>query len=389
MTHNPPDLAVLVHDLSATGVVRNAIRIAAGAAAAGLGTELWVVDDGGQFRAQVPQNVTVVRLGAGGRGVPRSRSRMVGILAAIPRLAAAIRARKPKVLFSAGNHFHLAGGLAYRLAGRARATRLLGRASNATPRSGRRRGPLGRLANFIDAIKYREMHQIVAVSHELAADLVTRLGIAPERVTVIPNGVDLGQIDRDAAEPLNDPWFAPGAPPVVVSAGRLSKQKNFGLLIDAFARLRRERPARLIILGDGPAAVRWALLDQAARLGVADDVRLPGHEQNPFRYFARARLFVLSSLWEGASNVLIEALACGCPVVATDSSTGTREILDSGTFGTLVPPNDVEALAGAMIDKLDAPRDCEAARRQARQFDLTLSLARYFHLITDPVLEER
>ena len=287
MDGSQPQLAILVYDFSATGVVRNAVRIAGHASAAGIKSELWTMRGEGPFRALVPGEVRVVEISRGPAGA-RGLGRGFANLAAVPRLSKFIAKRRPRILLSAGNHFHFAASLAYRLAGRPSSVRFIGRASNATPRLGRHDNFLGALANRLDAMKYSGMHRIVAVSRELADDLILRLRIPPERVSVIPNGIDVAQIARMAAEPLDDHWFAPDAPPVIISAGRLSKQKNYPLLIEAFARVRRQRPARLIVLGEGTRGARDLLLRQSRSLGVADDVRLPGYEPNPMRYFARA-----------------------------------------------------------------------------------------------------
>ena len=377
MTVQPITLAILVHDLSASGVVGNAIRIAGHMAGSGMATELWTVRGTGPFRARIPAGVGVVEFG----GANPWTNRRLSTLLAAPAIAQAILARQPSVLLSAGNHFHLAAGLAYRLAGRPAATRLIGRASNATPRFGRRLPGLAILVNAADALKYRELTHVVAVSRELASDLESKLGIAPARISVIPNGVDVAAVARLAEAPLDDPWFAAGEPPVVVSAGRLSRQKNYGLLLAAFALLRKARAARLIILGDGSPAWRAALDRQALRLGINADFRLAGFDANPMRYFARSGIFVLSSLWEGASNVILEALACGCPVVATDCPSGVREQLDNGRIGPIVPPGDAAALAQAMARRLDAPRDSSTLKEYAGSFDHSIMLGAYGRLI--------
>ena len=373
------ELAILVYDFSATGVVRNAVRIAAYAAAVGIKTELWTVRGEGPFRAPVPEGVSVVEIGP---SAARRLNRGLANLTVVPWLSELIAKRQPGVLLSAGNHFHFAAGLAYRLAGSPSDIRFIGRASNATPRLGRQGSFLGALANRLDAMKYSGMHRIVAVSRELADDLILRLNIASERVSVIPNGIDVAQIKLLAAEPLGDHWFAPDAPPVFISAGRISKQKNYPLLIEAFARVRRQLPARLIVLGEGTRGARDLLLRQARSLGVADDVRLPGYEPNPMRYFARAKAFVLSSLWEGASNVLLEALACGCPVIATDCPTGVRELLEDGQVGEIVPTGDAKALAEAMIRSLSIRGDEQLLRMNAGRFRLENTLSSYLELIS-------
>jgi hypothetical protein len=155
---------------------------------------------------------------------------------------------------------------------------------------------------------------------------------------------------------------------VALLARRLAPQKGFATLIRAFAEVRRRRPARLVILGDGP--LRPELEALAGELGVGGDVALPGFVANPYAYMARASVFALSSAWEGFGNVLVEALACGTPVVAADCPSGPGEILDGGRFGRLVPVGDPEALARAILGTLDRPPDPEVARGRARDFSV-------------------
>jgi len=126
----------------------------------------------------------------------------------------------------------------------------------------------------------------------------------------------------------------------------LRPQKDFPTLIQAFAHVRRAYPARLLILGEGEE--RPALEALVRQLGLEQDVSLPGFAVNPYPYMARASLFVLSSRWEGLPGVLIEALYCGAPLVATDCPSGPREILRDGQYGQLVPVGDVTALAQAI-----------------------------------------
>src|SRR5687768_10870555 len=163
MDNSRSDLALLVFDFSASGVARNAIRIAARAATLGVKTELWAMRDEGPFRIEVPGDVKVVVIG---RGPIRAHGLRRGFanLMAVPQLSELIKKRRPRVLLSAGNHFHFAAGFAYRFAGSPSEVRFIGRASNATPRLGRKQTLFGELANRLDALKYRGMHQIIAVS---------------------------------------------------------------------------------------------------------------------------------------------------------------------------------------------------------------------------------
>jgi glycosyltransferase involved in cell wall biosynthesis len=192
--------------------------------------------------------------------------------------------------------------------------------------------------------------------------------------------VVLPDLTERAAAPAPHPWLAQrGGPPVVVAAGRLEGQKNFPLLLEAFARLRRERPARLLILGEGRK--RAPLEEQARALGIEDDLALPGFIDNPYAAFSRAALFVLSSDHEGLPAVLIQALACGCPVVSTDCPHGPAEILDHGRYGELVPVRDAPALAAAMARTLDHPLPAQTLRARGGEFSLASSVNRYLELL--------
>lgn len=192
---------------------------------------------------------------------------------------------------------------------------------------------------------------IIAVSKSVADDLTQVTKIPSERIQVIYNPVVTPELKTMAAEPLNHPWFNPGEPPVILSAGRLTAQKDYPTLIKAFARVRETRPVRLLILGEGEE--RTAIEKLVRQLELDQDICLPGFIPNPFPYMRRASVFVLSSRWEGLPGVLIEALYCEIPIISTDCPGGSKEVLAGGRFGRLVPVGDVSALAGAIEETLD------------------------------------
>jgi glycosyltransferase involved in cell wall biosynthesis len=174
-----------------------------------------------------------------------------------------------------------------------------------------------------------------------------------ERVEVVYNPVITPAMLAQARQQPDHPWFGAGQPPVILGVGRLTRQKDFPTLIRAFAEVRRRRPARLIILGEGEDRPELEAL--IGELGLADHVALPGFRDNAMAYLAGSALFVLSSAWEGLPTVLIEALAAGARVVSTDCPSGPREILQDGRLGVLVPVGDAPALARAMANALDGP----------------------------------
>jgi glycosyltransferase involved in cell wall biosynthesis len=225
---------------------------------------------------------------------------------------------------------------------------------------------------------------IIAVSNGVADDLAATTGIPRDRITTVYNPVVDLELIAKARQPLEHPWFAPHEPPVILGVGRLHPQKDFATLIRAFARVRASRPARLVILGaesSGDSAYIAELRALPARLGVAHDVDLPGFAPNPIAYMSRAATLVLSSSHEGLGNVLIEALACGTPVVSTDCPSGPREILDHGRFGPLVPIGDDDAMAAAIQTALDDPVSTELLRSRAELFTVERAVNRYLELM--------
>lgn len=225
---------------------------------------------------------------------------------------------------------------------------------------------------------------ITAASNGVADDLAATTGIPPTRITTVYNPVVDPDLIAKARAPLDHPWFAPGAAPVILGVGRLHPQKDFATLIRAFARLRAERPARLVILGgesSGDSAYIADLKALPARLGVAKDVDLAGFVQNPLGYMSRAATFVLSSVYEGLGVVLVEALACGTPVISTDCPSGPREILDDGRFGPLVPVGDDASMAAAIRATLDDPLPSELLKSRAQMFTVERAVDLYLKLM--------
>jgi glycosyltransferase involved in cell wall biosynthesis len=134
---------------------------------------------------------------------------------------------------------------------------------------------------------------------------------------------------------------------LLLACGRLKALKGFDYLIDALVAVRKTVPAHLWIVGEGEE--RSALELKIKRLGLEGCVRLVGFQENPFKYMAAADVFVLSSLYEGFGNVIVEAMACGVPVVATNCPYGPGEIIEDGKNGILAPPADAAALAAAIL----------------------------------------
>ena len=214
---------------------------------------------------------------------------------------------------------------------------------------------------------YPRVSAVVATSSGVATDLTDAFHVPAERIVVIPNPIDLAEIDAQSREPV--PELRDDGRPVIVAAGRLAEAKNYPLLVESLRLLRRERPFTAFVLGEGEleGAIRRAIADA----GLEADVHLCGFQRNPWKYMARADVFALTSRYEGFGNVIVEAMACGCPVVAT-ASPGATEIIEPGCTGLLVERHAPEPFARALAELLADP-----ARRAAMRTAARASAARY------------
>ncbi|MGL5795831.1 MAG: glycosyltransferase, partial [Waterburya sp.] len=226
---------------------------------------------------------------------------------------------------------------------------------------------------------YSWADNIVPVSQGIADDL-TKMSTRPlKNMSVIYNPVVTPDLLAKAKEPIDHPWFAPGEPPVILGVGRLHRQKDFPTLIRAFALVRQHKPARLMLLGEGPDRDKLEVLIK--QLGLTNDIALPGFVNNPYAFMSKASGFVLSSLYEGLPTVLIEAIALGTKVISTDCPSGPAEILDSGRYGSLVPVSDIQALAETILTTLNQPVDAEALKQRSQQFSYENAVNKYLEII--------
>ena len=299
----------------------------------------------------------------------------------LPSLMRYLGREQPDVLISAFPFENLLAIAAKRLAGVA--TKVVVTERNTTTRSTKLGVKWKR--RFLPALVRRQYplaDAIVAVSDGVADELSQHTGLPREQIVTIHNAVVNATVLAKAAEPVPHPWFAPGEPPVILGVGRLTEQKDFPTLVRAFARVRASRAARLVIVGEGKAEARAELMRLAAELGCAEDVSLPGFTHNPFCYMAQAAVFVLSSLHEGLPGVVIQALACGAPVVSTDCPSGPHEILEGGRHGCLVGLGDDRAMANGILAALDQPGDRAARMARGQQFSVDRAVDRYLSLLS-------
>jgi glycosyltransferase involved in cell wall biosynthesis len=304
-------------------------------------------------------------------------------------LAAYLRREKPHTLFASTPNLNIEAILARRLSGQN--TRVV--ISERVPtqqwldaNDDWNRRYLRTLMNRL----YGEADGIIAVSNGVANGLAGAIALPRDRITTIYNPVVLPDIAERAARPTEHPWFVPGSPPVILAVGRPGRVKDHMTLLRAFALVREQHDVRLVVIGENrfsrkPARRHTEFESLAVELKVAEHVTSIAHTFNPFAFFARAAMLVVSSRYEGFCNVVLEALACGCPVVSTDCPVGPSEILQGGRYGKLVPVGDPAAMARAICQTLNAPPEPDLLRERAGHFSFDDSIAHYEELLMGSV----
>jgi glycosyltransferase involved in cell wall biosynthesis len=298
----------------------------------------------------------------------------------------AVRREKPQVIVSALTHNNIMAilaGIVFSI--RVITCEHITLGDMIRTREGRR--ILGLPVTPLVKILYRFADQIVAVSEGIRDNLVEEFNAPADKIKVICNPIDFKRITELWTISPEHPFFEERAP-VVVAAGRLVSQKGFDILIKAFCMVLSEMDVRLIILGEGSEAESLKKLSEDR--GITSKVSFVGFQKNPYNFLSRADLFVLSSRYEGLPMVMLEAMACGIPVVSTNCRSGPREILQNGRCGLLVPVGDVNALSEAIV-RLLKDRELRGnlsrlARERAKDFSLSKIVRKYEEMICKSVL---
>jgi glycosyltransferase involved in cell wall biosynthesis len=369
-------VAIFIDNFSATGVVINAIAIARYLHERGCIVQLIAAQAEGALIDTVPDGINIVGLLAAQHADSPRHVRLRGSALAFRRR---LREFSPHILFSAGNHGHLVSVLVSLALPNCRT---IVRVSNDLDHmiNGKPVKPLSRwwrVSKFWAVAALAE--KMVFVSRHLLRSKAVTAQIARKAV-VIPNGVDAAAIRRKAKEPCSHPWLSNlEEAPLVLAVGRLALQKNFSNLLRAIAIARQSKPVRLLVIGSGP--LRAELLEEASSLGIGDAVEILAPIANPMPFVARASVLALPSWWEGSSNVLLEALACGTPIVASHTAGNAEDVLDFGRYGLLVDPDDPEGMAAALL--VQSGSEAQMPGERALDFNREATLSAYCDLIME------
>lgn len=325
-------VALFCPSLAGGGAERVMSILAAGFLEHGLDVDLVLANATGPYLADIPAGIRVIDL------------KCRHVLASLPGLVLYLRRERPEALLSTLFRANVIAIWAKTLS-RVH-VRMVIRQSSMIGLGLERGAPRKHKLITRLLLRFCSKADTIVVSSDEMADELLHFAKAPrEIVRIIPNPISMDSLLKKVNEPLDHPWFRPGEPPVILGVGRLSPEKNFAGLVDAFAKVRRQLTVRLMILGDGD--LRAGLEARIEDRGLRENVQLPGFEANPYKYMRHAAVFVLPSRWEGFPNALVEAMACGAPVVAT-ACPGASEILENGRWGALVPVGDSDALANAI-----------------------------------------
>jgi len=359
----PIRVGLVLPDLAGGGAQRVFIDLAHGLLERSVAVDIVLLHGDGPLRATVSPKARVVVLG----GNHMSTS--------VPRLVAYLRRERPDGLITALHHVNLASVLATRSV-RPRIPLVVTHHNTLSVSLTHPRSRRQRLVPLMGRLLYPLADHVVAVSERAADDLAAVMGLRRRRIDVVNNAVDVDRLAAGSAEPLEHQWLTPAKRShVILAAGRLSDQKDFGTLIRAVALLPED--FRLIVLGEGEG--RSQLEELADQLGVGARVDLHGFVPNPYPYFRAADVFVLSSRWEGLPTVLIEALALGTRTVATDIRSGPREILAGGRWGRLVPERNPAAMADAIQASINEEEP--DGRAASQPYDHRAVASRYLELL--------
>jgi glycosyltransferase involved in cell wall biosynthesis len=357
-------LAFFLPGLYDGGAERIVLNLTKGISERGYAVDLVLARAEGPYMSQIPAAVRLIDL-----KTPR-------VIASMPALVKYLQCERPSALIS-GMFTNIMALWARRLCGFPQ--RLIITEHNSLSSIVKNKNDLRwKLYPKLAGQYYPWADTIIAVSQDVANDLEQTAKIPREHIQVVYNPIVTPDLQEKSKAFLEHPWFKDGEPPVILSAGRLTDQKAFDVLIQAFALVRKNHVARLMILGEGEN--RAALETLICQLSLERDVCLMGFVQNPYQYMAHASLFVLPSRWEGLPTVLVEALYLGMPIVATDCPGGSREILRGGQFGRLAPVDDplslADAIIGAMKDRRYYP-----PKESWEPFDLDFVVDQYVHLL--------
>lgn len=347
------------------GAERMMVNLAKGLYQEGVDVTIYVVNKTGTYLIEVPDHIPI-----------KSYNANFGVKSVIHKIRKTLKVDGLSAFISTQMHINSAVGLAS--IGLKNRPKLIFREAN-TPSKIIDSRIKGRVYKWC----YSFADYYVAVSKGVKKDMVDYFKLDERKVSVIYNPVIDNTIYEKIDEDVLHPWFNHSEIPVLVGMGRFAPQKAFEDLVDAFVLVRKERKVRLVIFGRKEKSSSYYKMIQKKieASGFSEDIWLPGFVDNPFKYLKKADVFVLSSKFEGLPGVLIQAMACGCPVISTDCPSGPREILEDGKYGKLVNVGDVESIGETIFNTLNNSHRNNSTNYVQKKFSVENSVSSFIKLI--------
>ncbi len=361
-------IGLLFSNFHSGGIQRVMLNLASGLTKMGWRVDLLLVDANGPLKEDIPAGCKLYDFQE--KHVSR----------ALLKLGTYLRNEKPKIILSSQTHINIVMIFA-RILSKWNGRLIVSEHIAIDFAASNPHHWIDRFFPFLASIFYRQTDKIILVSTDTARHFIESTHLPDNLIKVIYNPIVSEKLLVLAKCRNDHTWFTNQGFPVVLSAGRLTRQKDFDTLLRAFSLVSIKIPsAKLILLGEGEELTHLQQISQD--LGIQNSIEFSGFTNNPFSYMANSSVFVLSSRWEGFGNVLVEAMACGCPVVSTDCPSGPAEILDHGKYGRLVPVGDPQSLADAILQELDSPHDRSELIERAKLFSVDRILPQYVDLFT-------
>lgn len=358
---NKESICIFAPNLAGGGAERVVSILASQFAENGYKVDLILANAVGPYLANIPDSVNVIDLNC------------KKVLLSLPKLVKYLRIYQPSMLFTSQMHSSTIALWAVKLAGVK--TRTFIRQPTMLRASYDNKSWNSKLRQKAFLTTARLADKVIVTSETMAKEFQSVSKVPKDKIEIIYNPVPIKEIEIKSFEPIEHTWFKKGKPPVILAVGRLTTVKDFETLIKAFAIVQEEKPAHLMILGEG--ALRAKLEQLVEKLDINEVVQMPGFVENPYKYMKHADVFVLSSLWEGFPNGMIEAMACGTAIVATDCDGGASEILEHGKWGALVPVGDEQLMARAILKKLNS-EDIQNTVERAENFSVDIIFEKYY-----------
>lgn len=362
-THRP-DLAIFIATSGHSGVDRIIANLLPEFSDAGLRIDLLRVRNHGPWIKELPPGV---------RAIDLERRHVTQCLRPLIRY---LRETRPRVLLSDKDRANRTALRARKRAGVD--TRFFVRLGTTVSANLANKGVLDAWIERRSLRRYSSADGVIVPSRGAADDLAKTAGLSRNHIHVLPNPVVTPAMEEQVSKvsPAPHPWLTDDADlPVILACGSLTPRKDYATLLHAFALLRQSKAAKLLILGSG--SEHDCLVRLSRELGIQKHVDFPGFVDNPIPWMQRAEVFAHTSKWEGLGIVLIEALACGLPVVAMNCPSGPSEILDDGRVGSLIPLGDIQGFAHALLNALTEPSTPGRGQERARQFRSDISAREY------------